>query len=58
MSDGAGVALKSDQNKTITLLFRDPDTLRLVDTNGDEFKTKLNDDRKRDALYPPIAAAD
>jgi len=51
------VTLRDDQNKTLTFIIKDPNTLRLVDAKGDEFQTKLNYDLKRDASYAPIDAA-
>jgi surface antigen/uncharacterized lipoprotein NlpE involved in copper resistance len=57
VSYGARVTLRNDQNKTITFLIKDANTLRLVDAKGDEFKNKLNYDLKRDALYAPIDGA-
>ena len=51
--DGARVTLRSDGNTTTTFVIRDPDTLRLVDKNGDEFKSELNYDLKRAAVYEP-----
>ena len=53
--DGARVTLRSDGNTTTTFVIRDSDTLRLVDENGDEFKSELNYDLKRATVYAPIA---
>jgi len=53
---GARVTLRNDQNKTSTFIIKDADTLRLVDPKGEEFKSKLNYDLKRDARYAPIEA--
>ena len=53
---GARVTLRNDQNKTSTFIIKDADTLRLVDAKGQEFKSKLNYDLKRDASYAPIDA--
>ena len=55
--DGTRVTLRSDANTTMTFAIRDPDTLRLLDKSGHEFKTKLNYDLKRTATYAPIEAA-
>ena len=52
--DNTRVTLRSDANTTTTFAIRDPDTLRLLDKSGHEFKTKLNYDLKRAATYSPI----
>lgn len=51
------VTLRNDTNATITFIIKDGDTLRLVDAKGHEFKSKLNYDLKRAAMYAPIPAA-
>lgn len=55
--DGTRVTLRSDANTTMTFAIRNPDTLRLLDKSGHEFKTKLNYDLKRTPTYTPIEAA-
>ena len=55
--DGQRVTLRSDQNITTTFAIRNPDTLRLVDKSGEEFKSKLNYDLKRATAYAPIEPA-
>jgi uncharacterized lipoprotein NlpE involved in copper resistance len=56
VSYGARVTLRNDQNQTSTYTIKDASTLRLVDAKGDEFKSKLNYDLKRDAVYVPNEA--
>jgi len=55
--DGQRVTLRSDQNTTTTFAVRDPDTLRLLDKNGEEIASKLNYDLKRAAQFAPIGPA-
>ena len=55
--DGQRVTLRSDHNTMITFAIRNPDTLRLLDRNGDEFSTGLNYDLKRANPYVPIEPA-
>ncbi len=54
--DNKRVTLRSDANTTMTFAIRDPDTLRLLDKSGHEFKNKLNYDLKRNPTYTPIEA--
>lgn len=54
--EGSRVTLRSEGNSTTTFAISNPDTLRLVDKNGDEFKSELNYDLKRAAVYAPIEA--
>lgn len=54
--DNTRVTLRSDANTTTTFAIRDPDTLRMLDKSGHEFKTKLNYDLKRTATYAPLEA--
>jgi surface antigen/uncharacterized lipoprotein NlpE involved in copper resistance len=56
VSYGARVTLRNDKNETSTFIIKDASTLRLVDTKGYEFKSKLNYDLKRDEVYAPIDA--
>ena len=56
VSYGARVTLRNDSNQTSTYIIKDANTLRLVDPKGDEFKSKLNYDLKRDAVYAPLDA--
>ena len=53
---GTRITLRSDSNATTTFLFKDVDTLQMVDATGHEFNTKLNYDLKRAAAYVPIAS--
>jgi len=55
VSNNTRVTLLSDKTGTSTFLIRDPNTLRMVDAQGAEFKTKLNYDLKRDPTYSPAA---
>ena len=55
--DGQRVTLRSDRNTTTTFGIRNPDTLRLLDKNGQEIESKLNYDLKRAAVYAPIEPA-
>ena len=50
------VTLRSDRDTTLSFAIKDGDTLRLLDATGHEFKTKLNYDLKRTAVYTPISA--
>ena len=52
--EGSRVTLRSEGNTTTTFAISNPDTLRLVDRNGDEFTSKLNYDLTRNATYMPI----
>jgi len=55
--DGQRVTLRSEQNTTTTFAIRNPDTLRLLDKNGDEISSGLNYDLKRATQYTPIESA-
>jgi len=55
--DGQRVTLRSDQNTTTTFAVRNPDTLRLLDKNGQEISSGLNYDLKRATPYTPIEPA-
>ncbi len=57
VSYGARVTLRNENNQINTFLIKDADTLRLLDPKGSEFKSKLNYDLKRDALYAPLDAS-
>lgn len=52
--EGKRVTLRSDANTIMTFAIRDPNTIRLLDKSGNEFKTKLNYDLKRTNPYAPL----
>ncbi len=54
VSYNSRVTLRNENNQVSTFAIKDANTLRLLDPKGEEFKSKLNYDLKRDEVFTPV----